>query len=236
MFSIIINLIKKICSFFSDINIEDNLEIKQETPLDTDLKTTEETKPEQQKKQIEELVPEDTPVDDTEIKTEEDLKRKKARKSKKPKPAKRQRSLFELLILFITVFVIFIFSFGLLLNMTFGNEVRLSAHLTYSPSLKSYEIQYDFETDLNNIYYNTKVGDKLRLNEMVLNTSNDSFKITEINKDGGYFVTSLPRTYSTTFYSLEKYEANLKSTHGRVILTLKIGFGKTQIIKSEPCF
>lgn len=236
MFSLIIEFIKKILSFFKDsphnTTTDENVKLTQENLNSKDIKS-QETKTEENNanKEDNKNVKKDENEDKPLTKRQE-----KKKKKKELKEAKAKRGIRNSIFFTITVLVLLFIYLFQALTLAFGSKVRISAHLQYNEFNNNYDIVYDFEKDINNIFYDTREGDKLPLNKMVLNTTNRKVKVLKIDRESGIFVTSLPHTIPLLYYPKIDFDENYRRTNGRVILTLRIGFGQSKIVDLEPCF
>lgn len=153
-------------------------------------------------------------------------KKSKEQKKKNKKQKKKEMKLKkEMMAPLFSITVIVILSINVipsLLTTAIGNTITLDATITPSKlNSGSYEIIYDFEQDLNNLYDETKPGDKIRISDLLWEQTCDTkIRIVYINKEEGFFVTSLPREIENFGLVYSKY-IKLKKPK-RVKLTMKV--------------
>lgn len=161
-----------------------------------------------------------------EEKKEKEKEEKRQKKEEKRKEMKTRLIMLGAVLLTFTLIYLVPISFANL----FGKEVVLYARITEDQENSRLFLTYEFEGDLNNIYSDTKSGDKIPLNKMLWGTDVASkIEVVDIQEDG--FTTELPHILQLGSSAYNDYFDNRRP--GRAKLTLKVTAWKQVITKLE---
>ena len=155
---------------------------------------------------------------------EEHKENKKQQKKEKREELKNRISF----LLILSIFFIMVYMTPITFANILGHEVVLYGTVVKSSENGRFFITYDFENNLDNIYPDTKPGDKIPLNKMLWETD-ISTKIEVIDIYEDRFYTELPHIIKLGDSAYNDYLDARQPT--RVKLTLKVT-GWRQVIKT----